>query len=264
MEDLKRNLTQELLQDINVKIMDTLSWSLPVHTVMAEYKTVMRTKMDILMKMMLITFKKEQIASIEEIGAILLVEPLFIEDLVSKMQSAHLIEKKKDFFMLTNEGIQQLESGIFSHEPEKDSKKMVYSPCHESFLKENNNSATYIEEKIYRYSKEFADWNVVSIKEDVLLNALRLRGAEATEENSQVVITEIITVSQIQRDLVPCIELRLYNEVEDVFYVRVWNTMLGHWDETVEAVLNEKELKTWREKYIKENTLTNKTPSPKK
>lgn len=255
MEDLKRHLTQELLQDINVKIVETLSWSLPVHSVMTEYKTVMRTKMDILMKMMLITFKKEQIASIDEIGAILLVEPLFIGDLVSKMQSAHLIEKKKDFFTLTNEGMQQLETGIFSHEPEKESKKMVYSPYHASFLKENNTSTSYVEEEMYRYSKEFDDWNVVSIKEDTLLNALRLMGAESNEENSQVVITEIVTVSLIQRNLVPCIELRLYNEVEDVFFVRVWNTMLGHWDETVEAILIERELKTWREKYLRENTI---------
>ncbi|WP_438310570.1 hypothetical protein [Sporosarcina sp. FA9] len=255
MEDIKKQLTKELLQDINVEIVDTLSWSLPVHSVMIEYKTVMRTKMDILMKMMLITFKKEQISSIDEIGAILLVEPLFIDDLVSKMRSAHLIEKKKDFFTLTIEGIQQLETGVFLHEPKNDSKKMVYSPCHQSFLKENTNSTSYIEEEMYRYSKEFDDWNVVSIKEDVLLNALRLMGAESNEENIQVVISEIVTVYQIQRDLVPCIEIRLYNEVEDIFYVRVWNTLLGYWDETVEALLNEKELKTWREKYLRGNTV---------
>ena len=85
MNDLKGRLTKELQQDFNVKIMGSLSWSLPVNSIEIVYQTVMRTKVDILMKMMLIAFGKADIATAEELSDILLVEQLFINDLIDKM-----------------------------------------------------------------------------------------------------------------------------------------------------------------------------------
>ena len=97
MNELKRRLTKELQQDFNVKIMGSLSWSLPVHSIEIEYQTVMRTKMDILMKMILIAFGKAEIATTEELSEILLVEQLFINDLIDKMSRTGVIEKEKVF-----------------------------------------------------------------------------------------------------------------------------------------------------------------------
>ena len=38
---------------------------------------------------------------------------------------------------------------------------------------------------------------------------------------------------------------------QKIYYcARVWNTLLEHWDETLEAQLNEKERKKWREIYM--------------
>ena len=95
MNELKGRLTKELQQDFNVKIMDSLSWSLPVHSIEIAYQTVMRTKMDILMKMMLIAFEKADIATAEELSDILLVEQLFINDLIDKMTRTGVIEKRE-------------------------------------------------------------------------------------------------------------------------------------------------------------------------
>ena len=72
-------------------------------------------------------------------------------------------------------------------------------------------------------------------------------GVESGEGNVQTVVSNIVSVSDIQIDLIPCIEFQLYNVVEDIFYARVWNTLSEHWDETLEAQLNEKERKKWRE-----------------
>ena len=54
------------------------------------------------MKMMLLTFQKTKRATIDELGEILLVEPLFIQDLIDKMLRSRMIEKNGDGFALTD------------------------------------------------------------------------------------------------------------------------------------------------------------------
>ena len=250
MNELKGRLTKELQHDFNVKIMDSLSWSLPFHSIEIGYQTVKRTKMDILMKMMLISFQKAEIASAEELSDILLVEQLFINDLVSKMSRTGLIEKRGGSFALTEAGDQQLENGIFEHEPERGTTTALYSPHHGAFLGGDLTKGTYEEKKIYRHQAELDDWAVTSIEDAVVLNALKTMAIESGEGNVQVVVSEIISVSDLKINLVPCLEFRLYNEAEDLFYARVWNTLSEHWDETLETQLNDKERKEWRETYL--------------
>ena len=117
MNELKGRLTRELQHDFNVKIMDSFSWSLPIHSIEIGYETVKRTKMDILMKMMLISFQKGEIASAEELSEMLLVEQLFINDLINKMSRTGLVEKRGGSFALTEAGELQLENGVFDHDP---------------------------------------------------------------------------------------------------------------------------------------------------
>ncbi len=253
MEELKRRLTKELQQDFNVKIMDSLSWSLSVHTIEIAFQTVMRTQMDILMKMMLIAFQKGAIATAEELSDILLVEQLFINDLIDKMSRTGVIDKSGSSFALTDVGNEQLDSGIFVHEPESDSKKALFSPCHQSFLNGDIESISYEAQEAYRYQEEFDDWTVRTLEKADAVTALQSLGVESSEGNVQIVVSKIVSASDIQIDAVPCIEFRLYNAAEDVLYARVWNTLLDHWDETLEAQLNEKERKTWREDYLKKD-----------
>ncbi len=65
----------------------------------------------------------------------------------------------------------------------------------------------------------------------------------------QTVVTAIDSTSVVKNLSAFCIEFRLYNKAEDTIYARVWNTLLGHWDEIIEAQLNEKERKKWRSSY---------------
>lgn len=250
MNELKGRLTRELQHDFNIKVMDSLSWSLPIHSIEVGYETVKRTKMDILMKMMLISFQKGEIASAEELSEILLVEQLFINDLINKMSRTGLVEKRGGSFALTEAGELQLENGVFDHEPESGTTTALYSPLHMDFLSGELKKDIYEEEEVYRYQAEFDDWAVTSIEDSAVVKALKLLDIESGEGNVQVVVSDIVSVSDVKINLVPCMEFRLYNETEDLFYVRVWNTLSEHWDETLETQLNDKERKEWRDTYL--------------
>ena len=248
MEDLKTRLTRELQQDFNVKVLDSVSWALPTQLISINFQTVSRTKMDILMKMMLLTFQKTKSATIDNLGEILLVEPLFIQDLVEKMLRSRMIEKNGDAFALTDIGIQQLESGIYEHEPETNSTERIYSPCHQSFLKGEMDSRFSLKTS-YRYQDDFPEWEVAYLEEVELFKAIKDVGIESNKATIQTVVTAIESTSVVKDMSVFCIEFRLYNKAEDTIYARVWNTLLGHWDEIIEAQLNEKERKKWRLTY---------------
>jgi hypothetical protein len=250
MGDLKRQLTRELQQDLNVKLLKTLTWSLPVHSIEIAYQTVKRTKMDILMKMMLIAFQKGAIETAEELSELLLVDALFINDLISLMTRTKIIEKKGSTFGLTEKGVQQLATGIFVHEPESATTKALFSACHQNFLQGELKSDPSEALEVYRWKDEFNDWEIDSLEDSLLRNALRSMNVESDESNAQIVVSDIISAIAEQTVHIPCLEFQLYNKSEDLFYVRVWNTLLQRWDETLETQLNDKERKQWREEYL--------------
>ncbi|KXH81949.1 hypothetical protein [Sporosarcina sp. HYO08] len=250
MDELKKRLARELQQDFNVKILDSLVWHVPVHSIDISYQTEKRTKMDVLMKMILIVLQKLTTATIEELSDILLVEPLFVEGILAKMTRTQMVEKSSTSFTLMDRGKERLDEEVFIHEPETDSKTALYSLCHQSFL--NGNVANLTEEarEVFRYADEFNDWAVESLEKNKIKSALQFLNVESAEGNVQIVISEILSVVDTQTDWSPCLEFRLYNKAEDLLYARVWNTMTEHWDETLEMQLNEKERKQWREDYL--------------
>lgn len=252
MKEVKQRLTRELQQDFNVKIMDTLAWGVPVHSIDIAFQTVKRTTMDILMKMMLLAFQKGSIATATELSDMLLVEQLFINDLIDKMTRTKMIDKIDDVFTLTDLGEQQLEKGIFEHEPEDASQTACYSPCHQSFLTGDVEELSSEKQELYRYQQEFADWTVKSLAKPDAVAALQSLGIESSEGNLQIVISKIVSATTVQTDTVPCLEFRLYNQAEDVLYARIWNTLTNQWDATLEAQVNDKERKKWREDYFSE------------
>lgn len=95
MQSLQKRLEKEIYQNSKVKIMESLNWCVPVHTIEVEYKRVKRTKMDVLMKMMLISFQKANINTSAQLSELLMVEQLFIDDLIEVMRKSGLIEKEK-------------------------------------------------------------------------------------------------------------------------------------------------------------------------
>lgn len=250
MHNLEKRLKKELQQNIKAKIMHSATWSIPIHSVEVEFIAVKRTKMDVLMKMMLIAFQKAEISKAEKLSELLLVEQLFIQDLIEIMLKTRLIEKSENVYILTDKGNQQLKNGVFEEEQDAESQNVLYSPCHEAFLKGNLKEATEEQYDIFRYVKEDYLDEEPNFENEAIIHALQANDLEKEEGDVQTVISEIISTTDLFIEDVPCIEFILYNKEEDIIYARVWNTLLERWDEKLENQLNEKERLEWRKTYL--------------
>ena len=100
---------------------------------------------------------------------------------------------------------------------------------------------------MYRYAK---DEKKLAIEQAILLDALHQSNMEDHEGEELIIISEIISSTEMYIDDIPCLEYIIYNEQEDLFFARVWNTLTDQWDEALETQLNEKERLRWREKFL--------------
>lgn len=245
MDGLEKKLRHELLRDPNVKLLDSSKWSLPLQTFDVEFETVKRNQMDILMKMLLIAFKTSGFGSAEEVSGMLVVEPLFIQDVIDRMSRAGIIVKSDGVYSLTASGRQQLNTGIFVQPPEQEEATVYYSPSHEIFLA---GELAEGEGESYRYAKDVR--KTVTFSDAEWRQALEPLGVANAEGNVQKVIEKIAVVNELEKGSATCYEYRLHQPDEDRLYARVWNTMTGEWDETLEAQIIEREIAEWRKNYL--------------
>lgn len=248
MKELKKRLTSELQQNLHIEIKDHQQWSLPIQSLKVDFDTVQQSKMDVLMKMLLTAFRASVFQNSEQLSEMLLVEPLFIENVIQKMTRANLIEKNEQHFKLTEKGEEQLASGIFINLPEDRTEHLLFSPCHERFL---GGQLEEHQEELdeYRYYDEYSSWDIEALEENMIREILE--DTIQVEEAAQVqtVISSVQAIIPLTMEFIPCLEFQLYNKEEDIFYARIWNTLLSEWDETLEGQVNERERKTWREVF---------------
>jgi hypothetical protein len=248
MDKLEKQLRSRLLEDPDIQLKNAAIWNIPVITYEVTFKRVKRSQMDVLMKMMLLTFEEADIRRAANLSELLLVEELFIADLLKKMQRMGLIGLEKQSYKLTSKGQEQLRTGIMVEELEEESTELSYSPIHDEFWPEMTD---YFDDKkmpLFRYANTE---NTVNEKKMLEVLAARENGAE--EDGFQTVVEGIIGYDQQKVEHVPCLEFQLYNKKQDIFYARVWNTWIGRWDETLEKNIEEKEIMDWREKWMRLN-----------
>lgn len=241
---------RELQQNRNIKIVKTAEWCIPIRTVEVTYEPVRRSTMDVLMTMLLISIQEADFESTLELSELLLVDPLFIEDLVSLMVRVNLMKKEDNFYRLTEKGQLQLEQGIFEEELEIEKTTLYFSPCHQSFLTidaDNRDENDDLPE-LYRYIDKKAEQQE-QFEESMVIAALQEENEEEVG-NSQKVITKIVQTEAQQINDSPCLEFVLYDKEQDILFVRVWNTLLNQWDHDLEQQLTDKEQLTWREQYL--------------
>lgn len=248
MNKLSEKLRSKLLENPAVQIKKALSWHFPVVRYTVAFIPVKRSKMDILMKMMLLTIEKTQIRRAANLSQLLLVEELFIDDLLKKMQRTGLITLEKGSFSLTSKGQEQLKTGIIEEELPEETAVLSYSPIHDEVGPERPGSLSETEGELplYRYGNH---QNMLE-KDRILPFLAESRNGEE-EAGFQTVVAAVTGLDQQKVDQIPCLEFQLYNKEQDKFYVRVWNTLLQRWDETFEKQIEEKERLVWREKEIK-------------
>jgi len=235
---LQKKLKQDLLKQPNLEIQGIDTWGLPMNRIELSYMTVKRTKMDVLMKMIMIIVQKMNISSPEQISTFLNVEPVFVEGIMNRLQLTTMIAKDETNFSLTETGLERLQAGVYESPPEQGKKRFIYSPCHQEILGDERDFNAVEKIKIYRYREQTLH-SATSLNQEQLTEALQTAEVESSEEARQVVITHIDPPKLIEGKLVPCIEFSILNKQEQSRFTRVWNTLLGEWDEALENQIAE-------------------------
>lgn len=243
MDKLEKKLRAGLLENPAVQIKNKNSWYLPVDSYEVTFNRVKRSQMDILMKMILLTLDEADIHRAANLAELLLVEELFIADLLKKMQRIGLVHLQENRYMLTKKGRNQLTAGVFAEELEEETTILSYSPAHDEFWQvpldtENEELA------LFRYAIDRKINN-----RERFLQVLVEQENQLEEDGFQTVVEQVNDFEQLTIQQVPCLEFTLYNKEQDIFFARVWNTLLGRWDEVLEKLIEEKELLEWREKW---------------
>lgn len=246
---IQQRLMRELQQNRHVKIVKSTDWCIPIRTIEVTYEPIRRSTMDVLMQMLLISMQEAKFQNVQELSELLLVDPLFIEDLVSLMSRVRLIEQSEGFYTLTPKGQQQLARGIFEEELEVETATLLFSPCHQAILPAGEEDIEEFDElpAPYRYVDKEAEQQE-QFDEAMLLIALQQEEQEAS--SSQKIIETIVTSEAKQINDIPCLEFLLYDKDQDIIYVRVWNTLLNKWDEELERQLTDQEQPQWRAQYL--------------
>lgn len=244
MDKLTKRLHANLLENPAVQMKDSATWYLPVVTLEVEFQRVRKAKMDILMKMMLLTFEEADIRRAANLSELLLVEELFISDLMKKMERTGLIKQDKGIYRLTPKGQEQLRTGIIEEELEKEETVLFFSPSHSQFWEEVSVPEKTEELPMYRYVSNEEDIDVQRIFQ------LLSESKNGLDENGfQTVVSNVLDFEKQSVEHVQCLEFRMYNKEQDIFYARIWNTLLNQWDEALEKQIEEHELVKWREKW---------------
>lgn len=242
---LQKQLAQELQQNNQIKIVHEMSFCIPVHSILVTYHPMLKQPMDILMKMMLLSFQQGEFQSGEELADVLLVEPLFINDLIQKMLKMKLIQQDS-FIMLTPKGEQQLAEGVVEEELDEQSDILQFSPIHDRFLEGDIESVLDFDDfpEVLPYAQdltlpELHEQSIIELLQQNLLN-----------QEMQTYISAITSTEELQINDVPCPAFIVYEASTDTLFSRVYNTLTDQWDESIAAFLHEKERPSWREQYL--------------
>ena len=244
------HLKNELENKHDAKVIHTKDNSFPVFTTTLRYYPIQKTPMDILMKMMLIAFQKAPIKATEVLANILLVEPLFIEDLTTKMLQADLIEMSDDdTYKLTTKGFTQLEAGIFEEQLEIVTEEAYYSAIHETIV--NGDMDAIFEMDDIPEPLPYVDEEIAELKEANVVEVIQQSMLEDMEEDDEASATPQVFVSAIESyeigsiQDIPLTIFILKENRTDRLFARVFNHFTNDWDSVLEQFVTENERSSW-------------------
>lgn len=249
MDNLRTELRGTITSNPDVSIVNEQLWKLPIVLFDVGFEQVKRLKMDILMKMLLLAFQEADIRRAANLSEMLFVEELFISDLIYKMQRIGLIRLEKAGYKLTPKGHDYLEKGIFDEEMEGGQTVISYSAIHDEYRLAREDSSEEADEAhgIYRYPIKG------SLNKDRIEQLLFKEGVNTGEESFQTIITGITSCIEQKTKYISCVEFQLYDDKQDIFFSRVWNTMTSSWDEVIEKQIEARELVKWRRAMEEQN-----------
>ena len=251
MDRLIEELRTRATENPDVSIVNDKVWKLPIVLYDVGFSRVKRLKMDILMKMLLLAFQEVDIRRAATLSDMLFVEELFISDLIDKMQRTGLIGLEKSGYKLTAKGYDYLAKGIFDEEMDGDKTVISYSAAHDQYrLAEDGGHAEAGDElPVYRYPVKG------SLNKDRMQQLLSKELSDRGEQSFQTIVSGITSCVEHDTVHIPCIEFQLYDQQQDIFYARVWNTLTGSWDETLEKQIEAREVVKWRKAMLEQAVL---------
>lgn len=245
MSSLAADLARQLERNKAVTIQHQDSWQLPLWSYAVTFRRVKKYRLDILMRMILHVIEEMPVRRAAAIAELLVVEELFVADLMEKLLRNQLIEEIKTGYVLTSAGKQQLLAGIYEEEQEEEYRDLLFSPTHQTFLVAEEEVETQEEATTpFRYAKTY---EAPDQQEEQLVEGVKQTLADEQEHAEGFVesLNGLVDYDDVELQWITCYEFRLYDKVEKLTYVRVWNPLVSTWDAFLEAEIEEHEAPSW-------------------
>lgn len=243
-------VAKQFLKQPNVKIVGSEAWTFPIERTNVEFQTVIRSQMDVLMKMILKLHGRLQIKQPSEISELLAVETIFVEHMMKRLIHLNMLKNVDGMYELTPIGQSQLIEGTFTHDLLDEIISLPYSPFHEAVLLREGVEVKFDETEqlpriVLQDKQEISheQWKQFIFNSD--FNML--------VEAGQKQIENIVSVNVEKTFEAVCFEYYLYDEKEDFFQIRVWNTWTKSFDIKFEEEKMQQDLTELRQLYLEDS-----------
>ena len=242
-----------LLEQSHLRLLGSDNWAFPLQQAEIQMKTVVRSQMDVLMKMILKILDRLAVKEPNEISELLAVETIFVDHMLELMMQNNMVEKIDTIYRLTTSGSMHLTKGTFAHDPMDEDMEIAYSSYHYESLKRDHGFNIVDEDENvpdFRFKEEAEMMDVTQLDDSKLRQMIQDSDYEFLVENGQKLIEEICSVELKENLRAVCLEFHLHDRTEDTVFIRVWNTWTGKFDPIFENELNQKDATRLRKKYI--------------
>ena len=242
-----------LLEQSHLRMLGNDSWVFPLQQAEIQMKTVVRSQMDVLMKMILKILDRLAVKEPNEISELLAVETIFVDHMLELMMQNNMVEKIDTIYRLTTSGSMHLTKGTFAHDPMDEDMEIAYSSYHSESLKRDHGFNIVDEDENvpdFRFKEEAEMMDVTQLDDSKIRQMIQDSDYEFLVENGQKLIEEICSVELKENLRAVCLEFHLHDRTEDTVFIRVWNTWTGKFDPLFENELNQKDATRLRKKYI--------------
>ena len=241
-----------LLEQSHLRLLGSESWSFPLQLADIKMKTLVRSQMDVLMKMILKILNRLEVKQPSEISELLAVETIFIDHMLEIMMQNNMVEKIETIYKLTTSGSIHLTKGTFAHDPMDEEVEIAFSSYHNESLKRDHGFIVDQDESVpeYRFTEVDDLMDVTKLDDTHVRKMIENSGYEFIVENGQKLIEEISSVDLKENLRAVYLEFHVHDRTEDTVFIRVWNTWTGKFDQQFENELNQKESTRLRKLYI--------------
>lgn len=242
---LEKQLSMQIEQQLEAKILAKKDFTIPYSVVQVTYTPIIKKRMDILMKMLLTSYRSGAFTDAEQLASILMVEPLFINDLTRQMEKSKLISTDESY-SLTAKGESQLKQGIYEEQLPDATVELFYSKLHECFF-------TFDIDTIELEDDLPDPLQYLETEEQLQLNeknAIETVQQLLQEVENEQLVQSIHEMEEVELYDFPVKLFICYDRKTDRLFSRAYNIYLNEWDDSISSYLDKQEVVQWRSNYL--------------